>query len=216
VCADAVFDALNQFEPPAVLDAYPQALKASWLWRELYKVRNIRPAFRFGLWLGLAYAAIDTYVLCGRAPWTFGHRPDHLHWNRASKPRVIDYPKPDGVLTFDRLSSVYLANIAHDENQPCHLQLKNPDAPVAVNLVLYDGPEARYCPAGVYEFVAAPDNGLDNGLDGGLGAGPEGRPRLHINAANCIHCKTCDIIDPTQNILWTPPEGASGPNYSNM
>lgn len=199
-CADAVFDALGQTEPPAVLDAYPQALKASWLWRELYRVRNIRPAFRLGLWLGLAYAAIDTYILRGYAPWTFGHVADHLHWRRASTPRIIDYPKPDGVLTFDRLSSVYLANMAHDENQPCHLRLKDPSAAVNVNLVLYDGPEARYCPAGVYEFITPQNDG----------------PRLHINAANCIHCKTCDIIDPTQNITWTPPEGASGPNYSNM
>lgn len=206
VCADAVIDALAsgtppQNGPPAMLDAYLPALKASWLWDELYKVRNIRPAFRWGLWAGLAYGALDTYIWRGRAPWTFGHHADHEQWHRASKPRTIDYPKPDGVLTFDRLSSVYLANTAHDENQPCHLTLKDDGVPVNVNLVLYDGPEARYCPAGVYEFVAD---------------GPGGDPRLHINAANCVHCKTCDILDPTQNIHWTPPEGASGPNYPNM
>lgn len=200
VCADAAFDALGQETPPATLDAYPPALKASWVWRELYRVRNIRPAFRSGLWLGLAYAVLDTYILRGRAPWTFGHVEDHLQLQRATKPRRVDYAKPDGVLTFDRLSSVYLANTAHDENQPCHLKLKDQEVPVSVNLVLYDGPEARYCPAGVYEFIAARD----------------GAQRLQVNAANCVHCKACDILDPTQNIRWTPPEGASGPNYPNM
>jgi electron-transferring-flavoprotein dehydrogenase len=200
VCADAVIDALASDAPPAELDAYPQALKASWVWNELYKVRNIRPAFHFGLWAGLAYAALDTYILRGHAPWTFGHKPDHLCMRRASKPKRINYPKPDGRLTFDRLSSVYLANIAHDENQPCHLKLRDENTPIAVNLVLYDGPEARYCPAGVYEFVEAEGGGQ----------------RLQINAANCVHCKTCDILDPTQNIHWTPPEGASGPHYPNM
>ena len=200
VCADAVVDALGRPDAPAVLEAYPHMLKASWVWDELYKVRNIRPAFRWGLWLGLAYAALDTYILRGRAPWTLGHHADHLSFDRATQPRRIAYPKADGVLTFDRLSSVYLANTAHDENQPCHLRLRDESVPVNVNLVLYDGPEARYCPAGVYEFVA-------NGEDA---------QRLHINAANCVHCKTCDILDPTQNIHWTPPEGASGPNYSNM
>jgi len=200
VCADALFDALNVEDSPALLRAYPDALRASWVWDELSKARNIRPAFRWGLWAGLAYAAFDTYIVRGRAPWTFGHVEDHKQFLRASKPRRIDYPKPDGVLTFDRLSSVYLANTAHDENQPCHLLLKDLDVPVNVNLTLYDGPEARYCPAGVYEFIDAPD----------------GKTRLQMNPANCVHCKTCDILDPSRNIRWTPPEGGSGPNYANL
>lgn len=200
VCADALFDALGEDNPPATLDAYPAALKSSWVWSELRLVRNIRPAFRLGLWAGLAYAAFDTYILRGRAPWTFGHHEDHKQFLRATERHRIDYPKPDGVLTFDRLSSVYLANTAHDENQPCHLKLKDDGVPLSVNQVLYDGPEARYCPAGVYEFITV-----------------EGQtPQLQINAANCVHCKTCDILDPTQNIQWTPPEGASGPNYPNL
>lgn len=205
VCADALFDALGfeargEDNPPAILDAYPAALKSSWVWSELRRVRNIRPAFRMGLWAGLAYAAFDTYILRGRAPWTFGHHEDHKQFHRATEHRRIDYPKPDGILTFDRLSSVYLANTAHDENQPCHLKLKDDDVPVRVNQILYDGPETRYCPAGVYEFITTEGDA----------------PQLQINAANCVHCKTCDILDPTQNIQWTPPEGGSGPNYPNM
>lgn len=205
VCADAVADALTSAKTgetrPDVLNAYPENLKKSWLWKELFLARNIRPSFSRGLWLGLILSAIDTYIFFGRAPWTLKHHgTDHAQLKRASKPRQIDYPKPDGELTFDKLSSVYLAATSHDENQPCHLKLKDPDAPVNTNLVLYDGPEVRFCPAGVYEFVKADD----------------GTRRLRINAANCVHCKTCDIKDPTQNIIWSVPEGASGPNYPNM
>lgn len=199
-CADAIVLALTQDTPPLELDAYPQGLKTSWAWDELSKARNIRPAFRLGLWAGIAYAAFDTYILRGRAPWTFKHFPDHLQSERAAKAHHIEYPKPDGILTFDRLSSVHLSNIRSSEDQPCHLKLNDTELPINTNLVLYDGPEARYCPAGVFEF---------------LGAEKEPK-RLQINAANCIHCKTCDIKDPGQNIIWSPPEGGSGPNYQNM
>lgn len=201
VCADAVAEALALETAPDVLDAYPDNLKQSWLYKELYLARNIRPSFSRGLWIGMVLSAIDTYIWRGRAPWTLKHHgADHTQLDRASKPRKIDYPKPDGTLTFDKLSSVYLAATAHEESQPVHLKLKDPDVAVNTNLVLYDGPEARFCPAGVYEFID----------------GDDGAPQLQINAANCVHCKTCDIKDPTQNIVWTVPEGASGPNYPNM
>ncbi len=182
------------------LDAYPAALKKSWVWDELRRARNIRPAFRWGLWAAIAYSAVDTYLLRGRAPWTLRHpRPDHEVFAKASRSKKIDYPKADGEITFDRLSSVYVSNTNHQENQPCHLTLRDPDIPVRVNLADYDGPEARFCPAGVYEFVEGDDG-----------------PRLQINSANCVHCKTCDIKDPSQNIDWIPPEGGGGPNYPNM
>jgi len=174
-------------------------VKASWVWDELYRARNVRPAFRWGMWPALAYSAIDTYILRGRAPWTLHHHKDHESLKRAADCRKIDYPKPDGTVSFDKMSSVFVSNTNHEENQPCHLTLKDADAPVAVNLALYDGPEARFCPAGVYEFV-------DEG----------GQRRLRINAQNCVHCKTCDIKDPTQNIRWVVPEGGGGPNYPNM
>jgi electron-transferring-flavoprotein dehydrogenase len=176
-------------------------LKASWLWQELYLARNIRPAFHWGLWAGLAYAAIDTYLLRGRAPWTLKVHADHDRLRPAGLSVPIAYPKPDGKLTFDRLSSVFISNAAHEENQPVHLQLKDPTVAISINLSLYDAPEQRYCPAGVYEFVTD---------DAGQS------PRLQINATNCVHCKTCDIKDPTQNINWVVPEGGGGPNYPNM
>ncbi len=179
---------------------YRGALAESWVWPELYAARNIRPAFRRGLWAGLIYAGIDTYLLRGRAPWTFRQQADFEHLDRASRARPIAYPKPDGKISFDRLSSVFLSGVAHEENQPAHLRLKNPDAAIAVNYALYAAPETRYCPAGVYEILT----------------GQTGQPRLQINAANCIHCKSCDIKDPTQNIDWTVPEGGGGPNYPNM
>ena len=205
VAADAVFNAICGSKPE-VLDEYPSQLKKSWLWKELYLARNIRPSFKWGLWLGLILSALDSYIFCGRAPWTFRHHgPDRNKMLRASKPRKIDYPKPDGVLTFDKLSSVYISGTAHEENQPCHLKLNDDSVPVATNLVLYDGPEARYCPAGVYEFVDSDD----------AGAG-EAKRRLQINFANCLHCKTCDIKDPGGNIVWSVPEGGGGPNYPNM
>jgi electron-transferring-flavoprotein dehydrogenase len=199
ICAEAVAAALASGTPPAVLDGYPEALKASWVWDELYKVRNVRPSFRWGMWGGIAYSALDTYLFRGKAPWTLKHHEDHKALKKAQDCAKIDYPKPDGVITFDKLSSVYLSNTNHEENQPSHLTLKDNAIPVNVNLALYDGPEQRYCPAGVYEFV-----GEDSGK------------RLQINASNCVHCKTCDIKDPTQNINWVTPEGGGGPNYANM
>jgi len=197
--AEAVFAALEQEGVTEVTD-YPARLRQSWLWGELYRVRNIRPGFHWGLWGGLAYAAIDTYVLRGRAPWTFRHHPDNKSLKKAKDSKRIEYPKPDGKVSFDKLSSVYLSNTNHEENQPCHLTLKDPGIPISVNLPEYDAPEQRYCPAGVYEIVR----------DGG------GAARLQINAQNCVHCKTCDIKDPTQNINWVVPEGGGGPNYPNM
>ena len=183
----------------AELSDYGNELQRSWVWEELKRARNIRPSFHWGLIGGLAYSALDTYVLRGRAPWTFHHGPDHETLKDAARCRPIDYPKPDGEITFDKLSSVYLSATNHEENQPCHLTLKDASVPVAVNLARYDGPEERFCPAGVYEFV-----------------GEGGGRCLQINAQNCVHCKTCDIKDPTQNIRWVVPEGGGGPNYPNM
>ena len=204
VAADAVFDLLEVEEnseiPQNEAMAYPEKLKKTWLWDELYSVRNIRPAFKWGLWGGLAYGAIDTYLFRGKAPWTMRHHNDHAQLQTKSQAKQIHYPKPDGVLTFDRLSSVFLSNTNHEENQRCHLQLQNPDVAMSVNFVRYGSPETRYCPAGVYEIVGEEAGAL----------------KLQINAQNCLHCKTCDIKDPTQNINWTVPEGGGGPNYSTM
>ncbi len=177
------------------------ALRGSWVWDELYQVRNIRPAFRLGLWGGLVYSALDTYLLRGRAPWTFHHHPDHTQLIPASQAPRIDYPRPDGKLTFDRLSSVFISNTNHEEDQPPHLKLRDPEKAIAINYRLYDSPEQRYCPAGVYEIVEEAGTG---------------EKRLQINAQNCVHCKTCDIKDPEQNIDWVVPEGGGGPNYPNM
>jgi electron-transferring-flavoprotein dehydrogenase len=178
-----------------------QALERSWVWDELRRVRNIRPSFRWGLWAGLAYSALDTYALCGAAPWTLHNHADHLGLLPASAARRVDYPRPDGQVTFDRLSSVFVSNTNHEEDQPAHLKLRDPTKAIEVNYRLYDSPEQRYCPAGVYEIVHE-------------AAG--GEPRLQINAQNCVHCKTCDIKDPEQNIDWVVPEGGGGPNYPNM
>ncbi len=175
------------------------ALRESWVWQELRAVRNIRPSFRWGLWGGLAYSALDTYLLRGAAPWTFHHHRDHEQLLEKRAARPISYPKPDGRIAFDRLSSVYISNTNHEEDQPPHLRLRDPRKAIEVNYRLYDSPEQRYCPAGVYEIV-----------DGGEG------PYLQINAPNCVHCKTCDIKDPEQNIEWVVPEGGGGPNYPNM
>lgn len=197
VAASVVF--YNHFEGKSV--DFKQMLQRTWLWDELYRVRNIRPAFAHGLWAGLTYAALDTYLFRGKAPWTLKHpQPDHLCLKKAALCEHIAYPKPDGVVSFDRLSSLYLSNVNHEENQPCHLQIKDMNTPIAVNLALYDAPEQRYCPAGVYEIIQSEN----------------GQPKLQINAQNCIHCKTCDIKDPTQNIRWVPPEGGGGPNYGGM
>lgn len=198
VAAETIFDHWHNL--PTELTAYSDNLKNSWVWPELNKVRNIRPGFRWGLLPGLLYAAIDTYILRGRAPWTFKNHADYKQLKPAKDCKKIDYPKPDGVVTFDKLSSVFLSNTNHEENQLCHLQLIDPKLAIEVNYKEYDSPETRYCPAAVYEIVKLAD----------------GKPYLQINAQNCVHCKTCDIKDPRQNINWIPPEGGGGPNYPNM
>jgi len=199
--AEAVFEALGEDGAGREVTAYAERLRGSWVWDELYRARNIRPSFHQGLWAGLAYSGIDSYLLRGRAPWTFHHPPDHTRLRKARECKPIQYPKPDGVVSFDRNSSVFLSNTNHEEDQPVHLVLADPAVAIEVNLAEYDAPEQRYCPAGVYEIVRN-----DDGSD----------PRLQINAQNCVHCKTCDIKDPTQNIHWVTPEGGGGPNYPNM
>ncbi len=198
--AEALYDHLTGGDGPEVT-TYPERLRRTWLWDELNTVRNIRPSFHWGFWAAMGYGALETYVLRGKAPWTLHNHADHEQLKRKGQYQPIDYPKPDGVVTFDRLSSVFLSSTNHEEDQPSHLRLRDPAAPIAVNLAEYDAPEQRYCPAGVYEIVRD----------------AEGRnPRLQINAQNCVHCKTCDIKDPTQNIDWVVPEGGGGPNYPNM
>ena len=199
--AEACFDALKADAPPAEVTSYPERLKTTWVWDELARVRNIRPSFRWGLFGGIGYSALDTYLFRGRAPWTLRNHADHTQLKPAAQSRPIDYPKPDGKVSFDKLSSVFISNTNHEEDQRIHLTLEDPAVPVAVNLARYDAPEQRYCPAGVYEIVKEADGS---------------NPRLQINAQNCVHCKTCDIKDPTQNIRWVVPEGGGGPNYPNM
>jgi electron-transferring-flavoprotein dehydrogenase len=203
LAAEAAFDALRADRSADELTAYPEALEKSWIAKELKKVRNVEPAIaKFGGTVGTLFAGIDMWMrqLGIGLPFTFKHKPDHTKLWQANQCRKIDYPKPDGVISFDRLSSVFLSNTNHEEDQPIHLTLKDPDIPIAYNLPHYDEPAQRYCPAGVYEVV---------GQD-------EGNPRFVINAQNCVHCKTCDIKDPTQNINWVVPEGGGGPNYPNM
>ena len=200
IAAEAIFDGLSAESSPCEITDYRSRLEQTWLWDELHRVRNLRPSFRWGLWGGLVYSGFETYVLRGKAPWTLHHHADHAALEKASQCPRIEYPKPDGEVSFDRNSSVYLSNTNHEEDQPVHLTLKDDSVPIAVNLAEYDAPEQRYCPAGVYEIVR----------EGGDG------PRLQINAQNCVHCKTCDIKDPTQNIHWVTPEGGGGPNYPNM
>ncbi len=200
VAADAVLAALTG-DRPAEVTAYPEWLQQSWLWEELYTVRNIKPSFRWGLWAAMGYAALETYLFRGKAPWTLHHHADHAKLKKASECPKIEYPKPDGKVSFDRLSSVFISSTNHAEDQPCHLTLKDASVPIQVNLALYDAPEQRYCPAGVYEIVRDSEGH---------------HPRLQINAQNCVHCKTCDIKDPTQNIRWVTPQGGDGPNYPNM
>ncbi|MEO8038160.1 MAG: electron transfer flavoprotein-ubiquinone oxidoreductase, partial [Betaproteobacteria bacterium] len=199
--AEACFDALRAANPSAEVRSYPDKLKATWLWDELSSVRNIRPAFRWGLYGGIGYAALDTYLFRGKAPWTFHNHADHTQLKPAAESRRIEYPKPDGHVSFDKLSSVFISNTNHEEDQRVHLTLGDPSVPIGVNLARYDAPEQRYCPAGVYEIVRDADGS---------------NARLQINAQNCVHCKTCDIKDPTQNIRWVVPEGGGGPNYPNM
>tara|TARA_B100000925_G_scaffold86085_1_gene61707 strand:- start:4181 stop:5806 length:1626 start_codon:yes stop_codon:yes gene_type:complete len=201
--AEAVENAFRTrgLEPGAEIDDYKARLEKTWLWDELHKVRNIRPGFRAGLMLGLINAGIDTILFRGKAPWTLRNHHDHETLQLAAHCQKIDYPKPDGVVSFDKPSSVFLSNTNHEENQPVHLKLNNSSVPVNFNLRLYDAPEQRFCPAGVYEIIA--DEEGEN-------------PQLQINAQNCVHCKTCDIKDASQNINWVVPEGGGGPNYPNM
>ncbi|MGZ5231484.1 MAG: electron transfer flavoprotein-ubiquinone oxidoreductase [Burkholderiales bacterium] len=202
LAAESVCDALQAGREGDELTTYPEAFRASWLHEELHKARNFKPFMSKGLYSGTLMVGIDQVLFRGKAPWTLHH--DHAD-NETLKPKKdvqpIAYPKPDGVLTFDRLSSVFISNTNHSEDQPIHLTLKDPTVPVKINLELYDAPEQRYCPAGVYEIVRDADGA---------------NPRLQINAQNCVHCKTCDIKDPTQNIVWVTPEGGGGPNYPNM
>lgn len=200
VAAESVFPLLSS--DTAECTDYLANIKNSWIWEDLHKVRNIRPAMNWGLLPGLAYAALDTYVFRGRAPWTFHHKhADNKSLKKASQCKKIDYPKHDNKVTFDLPTSVYLANVQYDEDQPYHLKLKDKiNIPIKINLDEYASPESRYCPAGVYEIIHNEDN----------------QPRLMINGGNCIHCKACDIKDPTQNITWTPSEGGSGPTYGMM
>ncbi len=201
MAAEAAFEALGAGRSGDELAAYPQAFEQSWLREELHKARNFKPAMSKGLWLGTVLVGIDQVLFKGKAPFTLHNRhADHECLRPASEYQPIAYPKPDGKISFDKLSSVFISNTNHEENQPIHLTLKDPSVPVAVNLARYDGPEQRYCPAGVYEFVKDDD----------------GSDRLQINAQNCVHCKTCDIKDPTQNIVWVVPEGGGGPNYPGM
>jgi electron-transferring-flavoprotein dehydrogenase len=201
LAADAAFAALGQGRQHDELNSYPVSFEQSWLHEELHVARNFKPWMSKGLYLGTVMTGIDQILFKGRAPWTLHHKhADHECLRPASEFTPIVYPKPDGKLTFDRLSSVFISNTNHAEDQPVHLTLKNPNVPVEINLAKFAGPEQRYCPAGVYEFVKT----------------DEGRDRLQINAQNCVHCKTCDIKDPTQNIVWVTPEGGGGPNYPNM
>jgi len=205
LAAEAAVAALGAGRARDRLDDYAQGWRRTWVYDDLYKVRNVKPGLKWGMWAGTLHGGLHMWLndvgLGGLVGWTLRHHePDHASLKPARDAHPIAYPRYDGVLTFDKLSSVFLSNTSHDEDQPVHLQLRDPTIPVAVNLAIYAGPESRYCPAAVYEFV-------DDGAGG---------KRLQINAANCVHCKTCDIKDPRQNIHWVPPEGGGGPNYVNM
>ena len=202
LAAEAAFAAIQAGRGGDELAAYPEAFRSSWLHEELYRARNFKPWMSKGLYLGTLMVGIDQVLLGGRAPWTLHHdHADNETLQLKSEAQPIAYPKPDGLLTFDRLSSVFISNTNHNEDQPSHLTLKDAAVPIRINLARYDAPEQRYCPAGVYEIVRDADGS---------------NPRLQINAQNCVHCKTCDIKDPTQNIVWVAPEGGGGPNYPNM
>jgi electron-transferring-flavoprotein dehydrogenase len=202
LAAEAAFAALKAGRSHVELAAYPEAFRASWLHDELHRARNFKPWMSKGLLTGTLMVGVDQVVFGGRAPWTLHHlHADHETLKSRVEVQPIDYPKPDGIVTFDRMSSVFVSNTNHEENQPPHLTLKDATIPIKLNLEKYDAPEQRYCPAGVYEIVRDADGA---------------NPRLQINAQNCVHCKTCDIKDPTQNIVWVAPEGGGGPNYPNM
>lgn len=201
LAAEAAYEAIRGGRQHDELTAYPEAFEKSWLYQELNKARNFKTWFKKGLVPATLMNGIEQWLLRGHIPWTLRRdKPDHVFLKPASQCKPISYPKPDGKLTFDRLSSVFISNTNHSEDQPSHLTLKDASIPVQVNLGKFAGPESRYCPAGVYEFVKTDD----------------GQDRLQINAQNCVHCKTCDIKDPTQNIVWVTPEGGGGPNYVNM
>ncbi|MET3182205.1 electron transfer flavoprotein-ubiquinone oxidoreductase [Variovorax sp. NFACC27] len=201
LCAEAAFDAVVAGRQHDELTAYPAAFEKSWLHTELNKARNFKAWFKKGLGIATFMNGVEQWLLKGHIPWTLRRtKADHLYLKPAAECKPIVYPKPDGKLTFDRLSSVFISNTNHEEQQPAHLTLKDATVPVNVNLTKFAGPESRYCPAGVYEFVGTED----------------GKQRLQINAQNCVHCKTCDIKDPTQNIVWVTPEGGGGPNYVGM
>lgn len=201
MAAEAAFEAIKAERQHDELNAYTHAFERSWLYEELNKARNFKQWFKKGRTVGTLMTGIEQLVLKGKMPWSLkSTKPDHAYLQPAAMCAPIDYPKPDGVLTFDRLSSVYLSNTNHEEDEPIHLTLKDHSVPVQVNLAKYAGPESRYCPAGVYEFIKD-----DTGAD-----------QLQINAQNCVHCKTCDIKDPTQNIVWVAPQGGEGPVYPGM
>ncbi|MCR6475220.1 electron transfer flavoprotein-ubiquinone oxidoreductase [Variovorax sp. ZS18.2.2] len=201
LAAEAAFDAVQAGRQHDELTAYPAAFEKSWLHAELKKARNFKAWFKKGLLVATFMNGIEQWLLKGNIPWTLRRtKPDHQYLKPAAECKPIVYPKPDGKLTFDRLSSVFISNTNHEEQQPAHLTLKDATVPVNINLEKFAGPESRYCPAGVYEFVGTED----------------GKQRLQINAQNCVHCKTCDIKDPTQNIVWVTPEGGGGPNYVGM
>jgi electron-transferring-flavoprotein dehydrogenase len=205
LAADAAYEAVSAGRANDELSAYPAAFEKSWLSKELNQYRNFKLWFKKGMLVGTVMTGIEQWLLpklgINTPPWTLhGNKPDHVSLEPAAQHAQINYPKPDGKLTFDRLSSVFISNTNHEENQPAHLTLKDASVPVNINLATYAGPESRYCPAGVYEYVKNDDN----------------TDRLQINAQNCVHCKTCDIKDPTQNIVWVTPEGGGGPNYSGM
>ncbi len=201
LAAESIFTALEENRSHDLLENYPQELKKSWLYKELKLARNFRPAFsKWGLWGGTLHTGIDLKLLRGKAPWTLHHHgKDREQLKTSTKTKAINYPKPDGIISFDRLSSVFISNTSHEEDQPVHLKLKDKNIPIQVNLEKYNMPELCYCPAGVYELIEE-----------------DGTPKLQINAQNCLHCKTCDIKDPTGNIVWLTPEGGGGPNYPNM
>jgi electron-transferring-flavoprotein dehydrogenase len=208
LAAEQAFQALGEERANDELNGYEPAFRASWAYKDLHRVRNARPALsKFGVTLGTLYAGFEMWMnnlgLGFLMPWTFGHHEDHKQLKPAASMQKIEYPKPDGELTFDKLTSVSFSATSHEEDQPIHLKLRDETVPLDTNLALYDGPENRFCPAGVYEYVD--DEGAGDGVK-----------RLQINAQNCIHCKACDIKDPTQNINWVVPEGGGGPNYPNM
>jgi len=207
LAAESAFAALGAGRAHDELADLGDAWRKSWVYEDLYKVRNVKPGLKWGMWLGTLHGGLHMWLndlgLGALVAWTLRHeKPDNASLMPAAQAPRIEYPKYDGVVTFDKLSSVFVSNTNHEEDQPVHLQLRDASIPVTVNLAQYDGPEARYCPAGVYEFVADESS--------------PGTKRLQINAQNCVHCKTCDIKDPRQNIHWVTPEGGGGPNYTSM